>query len=372
MMSASAFDLERKKLDDEWARLRDGCSQLEQDKKQLHRELQELGIEYKLFVGNLSETSNEPEVRALFEKYGNLKEIHILRDKEGNHKRSCFVKFYTRAAAEKAIEGLDHKYTDTNEQGPLVVRYAHTKSSSLLMKTASALPTLSLLGAGGAHNIQPELLASLPGVGIAPVNMRVAQPSLSPSMGGVHPPPGIASPPMTLSRPALVQPRGPVGANLYVNNIGRMSETELRALFQEFGTILSCRTFPDGGYGFVSFDSTSSSQAAIAARNGQLLPDGSRRLEVALKKDKTGAPPQVPGNPMSPGAVAYQTGAGSMAGLANLAGLGLGALSMGGMTLGTVPGMAMTQQQQQIAYATSAINSPPMSAIDFRYAGGYF
>jgi len=43
MMSASAFDLERKKLDDEWARLRDGCSQLEQDKKQLHRELQELG-----------------------------------------------------------------------------------------------------------------------------------------------------------------------------------------------------------------------------------------------------------------------------------------------------------------------------------------
>ena len=40
-------------------------------------------------------------------------------------------------------------------------------------------------------------------------------------------------------------------SNLYVNNIDRMAtEADVRAMFSEFGTVISCKLFSDNGYAY--------------------------------------------------------------------------------------------------------------------------
>lgn len=81
--------------------------------------------------------------------------------------------------------------------------------------------------------------------------------------------------------------RGPPGSNLYVNNIDRMAtEADVRAMFSEFGTVISCKLFADNGYGFVSYDNAQSAQQAISYLNGMQAANGNRALEVSIKKDK--------------------------------------------------------------------------------------
>jgi len=56
-------------------------------------------------------------------------------------------------------------------------------------------------------------------------------------------------------------------------------------MFSEFGNVVSVKLFAENGYGFVSFDIAASAQNALQAINGMLSPDGTKRLEVTLKKE---------------------------------------------------------------------------------------
>lgn len=63
--------------------------------------------ENKLFVGMLPKTFNEHELRQLFQPFGELKEVHIIRGPEGSPKGCAFVKFVDRDAAMSAINQLN-------------------------------------------------------------------------------------------------------------------------------------------------------------------------------------------------------------------------------------------------------------------------
>lgn len=92
---------------------------------------------------------------------------------------------------------------------------------------------------------------------------------------------------------------GPVGANLFVYHIpNSWDDYILRQHFEHFGKIFSCRVQKDDngrprGFGFVSFDSPMSAQAAIAGMHG--FPVEGKWLKVQMKKgdeqamDKSGA-----------------------------------------------------------------------------------
>ena len=61
--------------------------------------------EFKLYVCMLSRQSTEAEVRALFEPFGPLTEVFLIRSREGNQsKGAAFVKFTNRDDAQRAID----------------------------------------------------------------------------------------------------------------------------------------------------------------------------------------------------------------------------------------------------------------------------
>jgi len=56
-------------------------------------------------------------------------------------------------------------------------------------------------------------------------------------------------------------------------------------MFSEFGNVVSVKLFTEQGYGFVSFEIAQSAQNAMQALNGMPSSDGTKRLEVSLKKE---------------------------------------------------------------------------------------
>ena len=84
--------------------------------------------EHKLYVCMLSRQSTEAEVRALFEPYGTLTEVFIIRSREGNQsKGAAFVKYTNKDDAQRAVDAIHDKVKDKDAPGLVQVRFAHTK-----------------------------------------------------------------------------------------------------------------------------------------------------------------------------------------------------------------------------------------------------
>lgn len=104
---------------------------------------------------------------------------------------------------------------------------------------------------------------------------------------------------------------GPVGANLFVYHIpNSWDDYILRQHFEHFGKIFSCRVQKDDsgrprGFGFVSFDSPMSAQAAIAGMHG--FPVEGKWLKVQMKKGDEQAMGDKGGSSGSPGGMIGHT-----------------------------------------------------------------
>ena len=60
----------------------------------------------KVFVGMLSKTASEEDVKAMFEPYGTVEEVTVLRDREGLSRGCAFIKFSNRQQAQAAINKM--------------------------------------------------------------------------------------------------------------------------------------------------------------------------------------------------------------------------------------------------------------------------
>jgi len=242
--------------------------------------------EYKLFVGNLDETSNKEDMQSLFGTYGAIKEVIMLKSNEGKSKRSCFIKYNTREAALSAIAGLNGKIRDKNSSKEIAIRFAQARS----LPPVPMMPGIS--GISGMSGISSYASAASAMNSYVPYNSSqfspyspYHQPQQQPTM--MMPPGPSYGPIPSREIGSGSTARGPTGSNLYVNNIPYgETEEKLRSLFSDFGQVLSTKLF--SGYGFVSFDNPQSAHEAIQCLNGLMIGNGTGKpLEVRLKKDRT-------------------------------------------------------------------------------------
>ncbi len=82
---------------------------------------------------------------------------------------------------------------------------------------------------------------------------------------------------------------GPQGANLFIYHLPHdLTDADLATAFAGFGNVISAKVYVDKntgnskGFGFVSYDSPHSADAAISAMNGFQI--GSKRLKVQHKR----------------------------------------------------------------------------------------
>lgn len=81
----------------------------------------------KLFVGHIPPRTSEKDVKAVFDRYGNLIEVAILR-REGRSRGCAFVRFNNRAAADQCIAALHGTMPFPESSLPLTVRMATTEA----------------------------------------------------------------------------------------------------------------------------------------------------------------------------------------------------------------------------------------------------
>jgi CUG-BP- and ETR3-like factor len=101
--------------------------------------------EVKLFIGMLPRSFEEEHIRSLFEPFGEIEEVFVLRNhSSGESKGCCFLKYTSKEAGNEAIQELNGQHTCDGATAPLVVKAADTprqrlrrKSKYLLQNTAS-------------------------------------------------------------------------------------------------------------------------------------------------------------------------------------------------------------------------------------------
>ncbi|KAG8364245.1 hypothetical protein BUALT_Bualt19G0108100 [Buddleja alternifolia] len=181
-----------------------------------------------VFVKNLSEMTNEENLRTAFGEFGFITSVVVIRDKDGNSKCFGFVNFENAEDAAKSVEVLNGQTIDDKEW---YVGKAQKKSEREQML-----------------KIQHEQLTKV---------------AMENSLG--------------LN-------------NLYLKNLDEnIDDDKLKELFSPFGAITSCKVMRDPrgiskGSGFVAFSTRQEASKAITEMNGKMA--GSKPLYVAVAEKK--------------------------------------------------------------------------------------
>ena len=93
-----------------------------------------ISVQLKLFVSGLDKLTTEIELRQVFERFGPLEDIFIMRDAEGACKGVAFVKFETHEDAERAASALNNTEIFENSNFKVSVRFADTPKQRMTRK----------------------------------------------------------------------------------------------------------------------------------------------------------------------------------------------------------------------------------------------
>jgi CUG-BP- and ETR3-like factor len=231
--------------------------------------------ENKLFIGMLSRKAGETEVKELFEPFGEIREIYMIRNADGSSKCAAFLRYVMREAAVQAIESLHNNIVMDGSARPLIVKFADNKHQRQQrqvrnMRRQELLATMPNgyspyqvpppMAMPGPHNGGPQYsippqYAGAYGAGTPPPpHGHPPHPQHHPYM---YPPPHHQfgpAPPFAYQnqnrqdvRPPNPRPReGPAGANLFVYHLPHdLTDADLATAFNPFGNVISAKVYVD-------------------------------------------------------------------------------------------------------------------------------
>jgi len=276
----------------------------------------------KLFVGSLPPQATEDNLRDVFQAYGNVEDVNIMRRPDGSSKGCAFIKFQMLESALLAIRSLNAQAYILGSDQPIEVRFAENKKKPSSGPTQSTPTHQTHRPYGGPH---PGSMSGHPSY--PPWNMPQRPPSVTyiryhtpegtpyfyntvtQATQWEEPPggslvyveewgnapyyiPAVDKPPTMdygQTQQAVVKKPGPAGSNLFIFHLpNEWRDQDLYFHFRNFGNILSHRIMTDNktgrskGFGFVSYDNPMSAKAAIDHMNGFQV--GAKRLKVTIKK----------------------------------------------------------------------------------------
>ena len=82
--------------------------------------------ERKLFIGMISRTCEETDIKLMFSSYGQIEDCTVLRDTNGKSRGCAFVTYHKRQSAVNAIKSMHHSQTMDGCSSPIVVKFADT------------------------------------------------------------------------------------------------------------------------------------------------------------------------------------------------------------------------------------------------------
>ncbi|XP_027933913.1 RNA-binding protein BRN1 isoform X1 [Vigna unguiculata] len=125
-------------------------------------------LEHKLFIGMLPKNISEDEVSDLFSKYGNIKDLQILRGSQQTSKGCAFLKYETKEQAVAALEAINGKHTMEGSSVPLVVKWADTEKERQTRRAQKAQSQVANMP--HADPQQPSLYGAVPMGYVPPYN----------------------------------------------------------------------------------------------------------------------------------------------------------------------------------------------------------
>ncbi|EDL79498.1 CUG triplet repeat, RNA binding protein 1, isoform CRA_c [Rattus norvegicus] len=93
----------------------------------------------KLFIGMISKKCTENDIRVMFSSFGQIEECRILRGPDGLSRGCAFVTFTTRTMAQTAIKAMHQAQTMEGCSSPMVVKFADTQKDKEQKRMAQQL-----------------------------------------------------------------------------------------------------------------------------------------------------------------------------------------------------------------------------------------
>eukprot|EP01060_Flectonema_neradi_P007966 TRINITY_DN1567_c2_g1_i1.p1 TRINITY_DN1567_c2_g1~~TRINITY_DN1567_c2_g1_i1.p1 ORF type:complete len:506 (+),score=153.09 TRINITY_DN1567_c2_g1_i1:77-1594(+) len=238
--------------------------------------------EPKLFVGMVPYKATEADIVQVFEHYGQIVEVALLKSQAGLSRGCAFVKYRNMEAAQAAVSNLHGNFKMEGGTSALTVKFADSeKEKKKRMKLKQSLGQLAMYGMGGAPGAGNQV-PGMPQGG----QMR-AGPNVHTKMP-LQGSGGMINNQIVAERKAS----GPPGANCFILHLPlSWGDEQLQESFVPFGQIISATVFRDRytgqskGFGFVSYADPASAQQAIQAMNGYQIAGHSEKLKVQLKNN---------------------------------------------------------------------------------------